>query len=175
MDDVLSAIIQNENYGYILSDGVTKLLSQTFDSIDFVSIFTRFTPTSYDMYNSLKFYYDTYCPITYSNYKNGEEFISQVNKAFKRLAYYFQTRGAYFANRQVKSLNEAKEDIASTLELDVFPFFNSIKLSNNMQCSGDCNKFGQDYVTCTLGPLTGTFEFDDICQSKVEGFLNNMF
>ena len=37
-----------------------------------------------------------------------------------------------------------------------------------MQCFGDCNNFGQDYVTCTLGNLKETFEFDDICQSKVE-------
>lgn len=187
IDDVLRAIKQNETYGYILSDRETKLLSQTFDSIDFVSKFTRYTPISWDMYNSLKFDYDTYCSkLNYiekgmvRSYRSGKELIDAVDDTFNKLPNYFQTHSAAFAKKQVKNLSAAVDtiayDIYSTCRVGpAWAILDKNKLKNKLQCSGDCNKFGQDYVTCTLGPLKAIFEFDDICQSKVEGLLNSMF
>lgn len=69
-----------------------------------------------------------------------------------------------FDNPQ-EAYNWAKQDInkRTSYGLDI----------SKIQCSGDCKKFGNDTVVCTIGDVSINYVFDDICQSKVEKFFSN--
>lgn len=179
--------IRNDALYGLVTEKAKDALNKLYDGRNFKEKFAVFKPESYDLYNELKSDYDKYClEIRYYNrawsgYKQveieeylGEPFVYTVKEIYKKLKSYFQSNNRTFKDVQTKTLAEARKRIIDYIPSTDLRLGVVIDISE-LKCAGDCNKFGQDYVTCTLGPLTGTFEFDDICQSKVEGFLNNMF
>ncbi len=76
-----------------------------------------------------------------------------------------------FKDTETETLEEAQKTIVRYLDR---------KCSNvkwhNMKCSGDCNGPGkQDYVSCTIGGLQATFEFDDICEGNWKQKAKSLF
>ncbi|MBO4583215.1 MAG: hypothetical protein J5714_04145 [Alphaproteobacteria bacterium] len=170
LNDVIHAIKQDDFYGKILSDRERKGLSKVYDNLDFVHKFANYGPISFEMYSKLKTDYDKYC-LNYieegrPSYQNVKTFISMVDRSFYKLSDYFKTQSGKFAKTQVENLSATTNKIATDIAYvtgNSFPIMDKNKLINRLHCSGDCNKFGQDYVTCTLGDLKAIFEFDDIC------------
>ncbi len=76
-----------------------------------------------------------------------------------------------FKDTETETLEEAREKIVRYFDRKC----SGVRWSA-IKCSGDCNGPGkQDYVTCTLGDLKATFEFDDICEGNWKQKAKSLF
>lgn len=135
-------------------------LNKLYAANNFVVQSAKFTPTSYELYNELqKNMNKGYCELV-----EGEKTIyEKVTRDIEKTKALFNNR-KYYADFQTKSLKDAQDVISGYLNYNC-PNIDTSKL----KCTGDCNPLpgSQDYVSCTLGDLKATFEFDDICDKNI--------
>ena len=130
---------------------------------DYESKLTKFTSTSYGLYNEMKGVYGNYCPAPSS------ERLAKIRREVGDLVRYFLDVDKKFSKIQTSTLKDAIWEIEHGLPDDVKIINASCcGILGQIECAGECNKVPgtQDYVTCTLGKLKGTFEFDDICDGN---------
>lgn len=130
---------------------------------------STFTKDSYDKLTQLEDFAKRYDIHKYGGDFNTHRYnINDFNTAIEKIkslnGQTIEFRRKTFDNPQ-EAYNWAKQDInkRTSYGLDI----------SKIQCSGDCKKFGDDTVVCTIGDVSINYVFDDICQSKVEEFFSN--
>jgi hypothetical protein len=143
----------------LLTDTAKSKLQKWYDARNDIYNAGKFTATSYNLKGELEKFNDKYCSSNNFKLVNQNDIETMKENIQKAENLFRDTKR--FKNVQTTDLEEAKGWISNSLDWYID--------GNKLKCSGKCNKMPgtQDNVTCTLGHLQATFEFDDICDRNL--------